>query len=169
MKSHELFQQFFKKHGIKQIAAALALATSYLYKWTHPDGGKAAGGLNPLERVLALIRCTGDLAPLHWLCAQCGGFFVANPPVKAVRAAELPVQSCRVMKELGHLQAAVSETLLDGRQVRAPELRRQWDVLKSDMEWLVQACERGTWRCGAILLPLGWWCATGELPDMVAM
>lgn len=62
MKSHEVFQQLFKKHGVKGLAAALGLAASFLYKWSHSDGGKQAGGTNPLERLLAVIPRVGRFA-----------------------------------------------------------------------------------------------------------
>jgi len=80
MKANEVLRKFFKKHGTKQLAQTLGLSEPFLYKWCQPDGGKASGGWNPLERVAALTAATGDGALLDHLCEQAGGRIVHNPP-----------------------------------------------------------------------------------------
>ncbi len=82
MKANEVLRKFFKKHGTKKLAGTLGLSEPFLYKWCQPDGGKASGGWNPLERVAALTAATGDEALLDHLCEQAGGRFV--------RSAEMP-------------------------------------------------------------------------------
>ena len=143
MKSHEVLRRAFKKQGAKQIAAKLKLSQSMVHKWSRrrPDGRSEE--LNPLDRMVQLRAATGDVRLLQWLCAEAGGFFVLNPPAKRLRKEELPRHSCRVMRELAHLQAALAERLEDCRAACAqtPVLREHWEVLKSDMERFVQMCE----------------------------
>ncbi len=164
MKSNELFQEFFKRHGVKRIAARLGRAGSSLYKWTHQDGGQASGGLNPLERLLALIHCTGDLQPLHWLCEKCGGFFVKNP-VPETAPVSLLVAENEMNHEQAEFTAVVTAAAKKGSitQADADEISARWERVKQTTESFVQACQRGVFRCGVLFLSLGWWFATGEV------
>jgi hypothetical protein len=143
MKANEVLRAFFKKHGVKRIADALGLSESFLYKWCQPDGGKATGGWNPLERIVALALATGDVALVQWLCQQVGGYFVRNPKGKLACQAELLPATGSVMQLIAHLQAELAEAVKDCRVTRAEaaEIRKGWEALKSNMEGFVQGCE----------------------------
>ncbi|HYV36952.1 MAG TPA: hypothetical protein VE988_14695, partial [Gemmataceae bacterium] len=75
MQSHELLQEVFQKTSAKQVAAALGLSLSMIYKWAEPDDGTGSGAANPLDRIDALIRCSGDTRLVQWVCERAGGFF----------------------------------------------------------------------------------------------
>jgi hypothetical protein len=156
MKSHEVLRMVLKQFGFKRAAAELKLAPAYLYNWCNPDGGKANGSLNPLERLLSVMRLTGDLRPLHWLCEQCGGFFVKNPPASPSPAA-LNAAENQVIHAQSEFAACVTAAAGKGgiTAAEAAELRVRWEQVKSATEGFVQACERGSFRCGAMFLALG--------------
>ena len=148
MKSHELIRLVIQKYGVKQLAAELKLSRPLLYKWMEPHGGTESGLPNPVDRIVQLYLITRDVRLVQWLCAQAGGFFVANPPVKPLRAAKdlLPVESI-VMAEQATLLATLAKVL--GHRVSSAEarsLRSQWEQCKSDMERLMASCERGAIR-----------------------
>src|ERR1043166_1923293 len=88
MKSNELLRQVCKKKGFKNVASESGLALSCIYKWCEPDGSKASGALNPLERVALLLQITKDPRLAQWVCECAGGYFVPNPPVKGSRINE---------------------------------------------------------------------------------
>ena len=50
MESHELLRDIFEKSNVKQIAAALGLSLSLVYKWAEPaeSSGTGSGAANPL-------------------------------------------------------------------------------------------------------------------------
>jgi hypothetical protein len=151
-KSHQVFQQQFKRHGIKQIAGKMKYSTAFLYKWTHLDGGKAAGGWNPLERLVAFMLATGDLVPLHWLCAQFGGHFLLNPAVLLlppkvllIRAAQQGTEwSAELVRLLAKLEAG--ERLKQEEGERFVEL---WEQVKPLGESVAACFKQG--RFGKLL------------------
>jgi hypothetical protein len=163
MKSNEVLRDVFKKHGTKKIAGGLGLAVSFIYKWCQPDGGKASGGLNPLERIAALIRITGDLRPLHWLCEQFGGYFVANPKARPHPSRDLVLAENDVMSDFGEMLEVIARAARD--KVITPsesaDIRAEWERLKSLAESFVVCCEHGdfeslqkaTASAGALLAP----------------
>src|SRR4051794_38315433 len=62
MQSHELLREVFQKGSAKQAAAELGLSLSMIYKWAESPGESSGSGTaNPLDRIEALHRCTGDL------------------------------------------------------------------------------------------------------------
>ena len=148
MKSFELLRDIFKKHGVKKIAPAMGTAVSSLYKWCQPDGGKSAGGWNPLERVASLMRVTGDLRPLHWLCEQFGGYFVLNPKGKSQHPAALLPAENRVIHEFADLIGLITQAVKDGKitSVEARGIRAEWERLKSVTEGFVSECEEGDFQ-----------------------
>lgn len=153
--SPELLRLIFKAKGCKRIAADMKVSRSLVEKWARTRGDGRSFELSPLDRMLTLLVVTGDVRLVQWLCAQAGGYFVANPPVKSWRTANLlPVES-RVMAENLQLLAALAKTL--GHRVSRSEtrsLRMQWEQCKADMEGLVASCEWGMIRqhLGAWLL-----------------
>src|SRR5215472_8908672 len=79
MQSHELLREVFSKCSAKQVSSELGLSLSTIYKWAEPDDGNGSGTANPLDRIAALLRCTGDRRLIQWICQRCGGFFILNP------------------------------------------------------------------------------------------
>ena len=79
MESHELLREVFDKKSPKHVADDLELSTSMIYKWTQPREGEGSGIENPLDRVEALHRSTGDQRLVQWICQRAGGFFIKNP------------------------------------------------------------------------------------------
>src|SRR5258707_5280900 len=79
MQSHEILREVFQQCSPKQVAADLGLSLSMIYKWAEPSDATGSGTANPLERISALIRCTGDVRLVQWICQRAGGFFILNP------------------------------------------------------------------------------------------
>src|SRR5437588_9931288 len=80
MQSHELLREVCQKGSAKQAASELGLSLSMIYKWAEPpDPASGSGAANPLDRIDALLRCTGDPRIVQWICQRAGGFFIKNP------------------------------------------------------------------------------------------
>jgi hypothetical protein len=131
LKANELLREVIGPRGFKAVAADLGLRPKVLYKWCEPDGGKAGGRWNPLERCLDLFRRLPDLRLVEWLCAQCGGRFVPEPG------------ACPAQRQLAGLSAAVAAELdapwMPADTARA--WRRRWAGLLAETE-------RHRGRCG---------------------
>ncbi len=180
MESWELLRGVFKKHGCKRVAGKLGLSLSLIHKWSRPRESGGTGELNPLDRIATVIRGTGDLQPLHWLCRQFGGHFVPNPKVNPSQpVALLPTRNWMM---LCHAQffGTVARAMLAGgiSPADGKALRRHWDEYKSKGEEFVQACERGgrnkaEARPGgglplvALLVGLPFWLSDTGLDDVV--
>ena len=66
-----------KRKSPKQVAADLDLSPSMIYKWAEPPNHVAGSGIgNPLDRIEALIKSTGDYRLVQWICQRAGGFFI---------------------------------------------------------------------------------------------
>jgi hypothetical protein len=80
MQSYELLREVFEKKSPKQVADDLGLSDSTIYKWAEPADKVAGSGTgNPLDRVEALLKSTGDHRLVQWICQRAGGFFIVNP------------------------------------------------------------------------------------------
>ena len=73
MDSHEVFKQSFEKTSPKAIAGELGVSLSLVYKWAQEQSDNGSGSRNPLDRILEIIRLTGENHIVEWLCQQCGG------------------------------------------------------------------------------------------------
>ena len=78
MESHELLREVFEKKPAKVISEDLQLSTSMVYKWAQPAANEGGIG-NPLDRIEALYRSTGDQRIIQWICQRAGGFYILNP------------------------------------------------------------------------------------------
>lgn len=148
MESHELLKDVLKRTSAKQIAADMNLSLSLIYKWAEPPTDVAgSGSSNPLDRIEQLIKSTGDVRVAHWVCARAGGFFIANPPVKATRQSLVPATN-EIVREFADLLGVISSASAD-QQVTAAEaknIRAKWEELKTATEGFVNAAEKGAYR-----------------------
>src|SRR5262249_36655067 len=78
MQSHEVLREAAEKVGVKALAAELKLSPALIYKWCEeadPTDPDASGARNPLDRVRDIVRLTGHIEVVSWLCEQADGFF----------------------------------------------------------------------------------------------
>ncbi len=87
-----------------------------------------------------------------------------NPPAKP-SVENLMRAENETVREMAALLKTIAEATEDNQitPAEAASLRLRWEKLKPVVEGFVQACERGTFRCGAFFLSLGWWFLTGEV------
>lgn len=155
MRSHEVLRKATDGIGVKALASALKLSPALVYKWCQefdpadPDEG---GARNPLDRVAEIVRLTGDVDVVRWICHQAGGFFVTNPPERSERVGtELIVNTQRLVKEFSQLLMTVTKSIADDGEIEAHEaerIRDQWEQFKSVVETFTVACERGVYHRG---------------------
>ena len=80
MKSHTLLKLIFKTVSAKEIARAMSLSISTVYKWAEPRKRDSASGIrNPLDRVALIYKITGDKRVINWICSKANGYFIENP------------------------------------------------------------------------------------------
>jgi hypothetical protein len=143
MQSHELLREVFEKKKPKEIAADLGLSSSMIYKWGEPNTAGSGIG-NPLDRMEALLKSTGDQRLVQWLCQRAGGFFILNPkntphPHQVIPATNQIVQE---FADLLHVIAAATANE-QVSQAEAKQIRARWEELKCVTEGFVAACEQG--------------------------
>jgi hypothetical protein len=152
MQSYELLHEVFKKTSAKQVAADLGLSLSMIYKWAAAaergetaEAAVGSGAANPLDRIVALHRCTGDRRIIQWICQQAGGFFVRNPETNKPHPDFLIPATNEIVQEFADLLAVVAAAAADN-QITAKEaenIRARWEELKSVTEEFVACCEKG--------------------------
>jgi len=144
MQSHELLRQVFEKCSPKHISSELGLSLSLIYKWSEPPQGDASSG-NPLDRVVALLRCSNDLRIMQWLCQNAGGFFVKNPKTTNAHPDYLMPATNEIVQEFADLLAVIASAAADNQITRteAKTIRARWEELKSVTETFVSCCEAG--------------------------
>ena len=145
MQSHELLREVFQKCSAKQVAADLGLSLSMIYKWAEPDEGTGSGTTNPLDRVEALLRCTGDRRLVNWICQRAGGFFIVNPRTGKPHPTFLIPATNEIVHEFADLLAVIAQAAADD-QINSKEaaiIRDRWEELKSVTETFVTCCEEG--------------------------
>ncbi|MEW6282834.1 MAG: phage regulatory CII family protein, partial [Candidatus Eremiobacterota bacterium] len=133
--------------GVKAVASELKLSPSLVYKWCQPK--EEAGADNPLDRLHAVVKVTGDTGPIHWLCQAANGFFVENPVQARSGGQPLLQATQKLLAEFSDLLRAVSEVYGDDNAVDSKEaerIRGEWEQLKTLAEHFVVACERGVYR-----------------------
>jgi hypothetical protein len=145
MQSHELLREVLQKTSAKQVAADLGLSLSMIYKWAEPDEGDGSGSVNPLDRIEALLRSTGDRRLVQWICERAGGFFILNPKTKNPHPDFLIPATNEIVQEFADLLAVIASAAADN-QITPPEakkIRARWEELKSVTEEFVACCEQG--------------------------
>jgi len=146
MQSYELLHEVFKTTSAKQVAAELGLSLSMIYKWAEaPEEGVGSGAANPLDRIAALYRCTGDRRLLQWICQQAGGFFVLNPQTARAHAEHLMPAMNEIVQEFADLLAVIATAAADNHisGKESENIRNRWEELKSVTEEFVACCEQG--------------------------
>lgn len=143
MKSHEVLREALEKNGAKQVAAETGVSLSTIYKWTEPAGDGGSGAPNPLDRIEAILRCTGDRRIAQWVCQRAGGFFVHNPAGE--RAREVLPAASEIMQEFADMLSVIAQAAIDNVITRqeTTDIRRRWEELKSVSEGFVRSCEEG--------------------------
>ena len=146
MQSHELLREVFQKHSAKQIAADLGLSLSMIYKWAEPPEGDAgSGAVNPLDRIDALLRATGDYRLVQWVCQRAGGFFIHNAKTKNPHPDFLIPATNEVIQEFADLLGVIAAAAGDNdiNKAEAKKIRARWEELKMATEGFVHCCEEG--------------------------
>jgi len=166
MQSHELLREVFQKCSAKQVSADLGLSLSMIYKWAEPpspgygvsspdDGGHVAtkrseggsGSVNPLDRIEALLRSTGDERIVQWICQRAGGFFILNPKSAPHPHFLIPATN-QIVQEFADLLQVVAKAASDNQitEKESQDIRARWEELKSVTEEFVVCCEEGNFR-----------------------
>lgn len=145
MQSHELLRQVLQRTSAKQVAADLGLSLSMIYKWAEPDEGGGSGAANPLDRIEALVRSTGEPRIVQWICERAGGFFVRNPETLRPHPSFLIPATNQIVQEFADLLAVIAVAAGDNQVTRkeAEAIRARWEELKAVTETFVVCCEQG--------------------------
>ena len=152
MESHELLREVFQKKSAKQVANDMGLSLSMIYKWAEaPDAnaptaaGTGSGAVNPLDRVEALLRCTGDPRLIQWLCERSGGFFIHNPKRHHGHSHVLIPATNQIVQEFADMLAVIAAAAADNSITKkeSRDIRARWEKLKSVTESFVHCCEEG--------------------------
>jgi hypothetical protein len=147
VESYEVLREAFDKVSPKEVADALGVSLSLVYKWAQPPGvGERGGGLaNPLDRVEDLLQVTRHPAIIKWLCHRAGGYFVKNPQRGGGESTSLVPATNEIVQQFADLLSAISEGAEDHKITKEETrlIRRHWDELKSFTEGFVRACEEG--------------------------
>lgn len=150
MESSQVLKDILSEYGFKRAAAEMKLTRSLLYKWCQPrDADEDARAENPLERVLQLVKLTGNPQPLHWLCQQCDGFYVSNPMPANAPSSPVLLATQQLLREFSELLQAVSESYTTDSAIspeEAARIRSEWEQLKTAAERFVVGCERGLYE-----------------------
>ena len=148
MKSHTLLKKIYKDASAKEIASAMHLSISTIYKWSEsPTRGSASGIRNPLDRVALLHQVTGDQRVINWICSEADGYFIENPKTNKKHDQLVPATN-RVVYQFAALLGIVAHAAGDNRITKeeSEKIRQTWEALKSTTEGFVQRCEEGNFR-----------------------
>jgi hypothetical protein len=145
MQSYELLREVFKSKPPKQVSEDIGISMSVLYKWAEQPGHAGGSGIgNPLDRVEALLRSTGDQRIAQWLCERANGFFIQNPRGITLPHYLVPATN-QIVQEFADLLHVIAKAAHDSEVTRdeAKQIRARWEELKSVTEGFVAACEQG--------------------------
>ena len=143
--SHEVLRDSFEKVSAKEVADALGVSLSLVYKWAQPsEEGRGGGLINPLDRVEALMQITRDHRLIKWLCHRLGGYFVRNPSGPLASKGLVPATN-EILQQFADLLGAITDSAVDHKVTKEESrlIRRHWEDLKSVTEGFVKSCEEG--------------------------
>ena len=145
MESHEALNRAFEKISPKAIATELGVSPSLVYKWAQEQYESGSGSRNPLDRILEIIRLTGDLRIVEWFSHRCGGYFVRNPESSIHDAIDVLPAASEIIDRFSQLLHRISLAAADAYITadQSEEIREQWDKLKCIAEGFVRCCEEG--------------------------
>ena len=143
MQSHELMREVLEKKKPKQLAADLDLSTSMIYKWAEPSVAGSGIG-NPLDRIEALLKSTGDQRLVQWICQRAGGFFIQNPKNTPHPHQLIPATN-QIVQEFADLLHVIATATTDNQinSAEAKQIRARWEELKTVTESFVTGSEQG--------------------------
>jgi hypothetical protein len=114
-----------------------------VYKWAQPavNGSRIE---NPLDRIEALYRSTGDQRLIQWVCQRAGGFFIVNPKNTPHPHFLIPATN-QIVQDFADLLQVISTAAADNKisRAEAKQIRARWEELKSVTEGFVASCENG--------------------------
>jgi hypothetical protein len=147
MQSYEVLSGVIHKGNAKEIAAAMGLSLSLIYKWAEPSEA-GSGAANPLDRIEALVRSTNDPSVVQWICERAGGFFIKNPKANWPHPHFLIPATNQVVQEFADLLAVIASAAFDNSisKQEAKVIRARWEELKSATEGFVHCCEEGNFN-----------------------
>jgi transposase len=147
MESHEVLKEALDSPhaGPKEVAEALGVSLSLVYKWAQPGGDRGSGSRNPLDRVESLVGLTRHEGIVEWLCQRAGGYFVRNPKGCPTSGYDVVPATHQIVQQFAGLLDAVSRAAQDNEITleEAAEIRVVWDRLKAYCEGFVRCCEEG--------------------------
>lgn len=151
MKSHEVLKKVVEGVGAKQVAYEMRVSTSLVYKWCQQPGetsdSEASGARNPLDRILQLVRSSGEPGPIIWLCEQAGGHFVEEPEVPDEEIDTAYIQHTQALLEkFSQLLQVISDSIANEGRIddeESKEIRERWSELQRHTETFVRGCEKG--------------------------
>lgn len=148
-RSDEVLKRAANTIGVKALAAELKLSPALVYKWCQPwdaDDPDSSGARNPLDRVVDIVRVTGDQEVVNWICHQADGFFTPNPSTEAKSPTDLLVGAQQLVKEFSDMLEEVSRSVANDGAITPDEalkIRRHWETLKRVAEHFVVQSEDG--------------------------
>jgi hypothetical protein len=148
MESHDVLKRALRKTTPKAVAAELGVSLSLVYKWAEKPADDSTGSRNPLDRMLQIIRLSGDSDIVDWLCQKQGGHFVKDPDVSGQQIDHVLPATQEIIGQFSDLLARISNAATDHSVTadEADEIRQCWDKLKSYAEAFVRACENGDFK-----------------------
>jgi len=148
MQSYELLREVFKVKPPKQVSEDIGVSVSVLYKWAEPPEHAAGSGIgNPLDRIEALLKSTGDHRIAQWISQQANGFFIPNPEHIPQPHYLIPATN-QIVQEFADLLQVIAKAAHDNAVTPAEskQIRARWEELKSVTEGFVAACEKGNFE-----------------------
>lgn len=145
MQSHEVFKEVFKTKNPKELADALGVSLSLVYKWSEAYGDDTdSGARNPLDRVGLLMRYSQQRCIIDWLCQEAGGFFVQDNKAEMRKQFLFPATNA-ILQEFAELLGVIAQASEDHEisSEEAKKLRTHWQRVKSVTESFIQCCEAG--------------------------
>lgn len=149
-RSDEVLKEAADRIGVKALAAELKLSPALVYKWCQPHDPAdpdAGGARNPLDRLAEIVKATGDLDVVNWICHQADGFFTPNPKVDAEDfGTDLLMGTQQLVKEFSDMLEEVSRSITDDGAIQPQEaarIRHHWETLKRVAETFVVSGEAG--------------------------
>jgi len=145
MESHDVLRLALEKGSPKEIAAAMGVSLSLVYKWAQPDENEGSGVANPLDRIAQLFELTRDEHLIQWLSQRAGGYFVRNPPSTCQNGFEVMPATQEIVQQFADLLGSISHAASDNAisEDEASKIRHVWDELKRFTEGFVKCCEEG--------------------------